>query len=133
MRDSNPVRVVAALIRAGDRFLLTQRLEDTHLGGLWEFPGGKVEEGESLETTLRREIQEELGVKVEVGRPYLEQTHQYPDRRVHLHFFECRILEGSPECRQAAALMWARPEEMAGLELPEANRELVRKLHREWR
>ena len=131
MNDSNPVTVAAALIRDGDKFLLTKRFEDAHLGGLWEFPGGKVEEGESLEDALIREIREELGVEIEIGPLYFTQAHQYPGRLVHLHFFECRILEGTPVCRKAAGLIWVRSKEMAQLEIPEANRPLVRKLKAE--
>lgn len=128
MNDSSPVTVAAALIRDGDNLLLTKRLEDTHLGGLWEFPGGKVEEGESLEDALMREIHEELGIEIKIGPLYLTQVHQYPDRLVHLHFFECRILEGTPVCRKAAGFIWISPEEMVQLEIPEANRPLVEKL-----
>ncbi len=128
---SHVVSVAAAIIRRGGLLLLTERPEGVHLGGRWEFPGGKVEPGESLESALKRELAEELGVTVEADRLYMEIRHRYPEREVHLHFFECRITNGTPEARSATALGWFRPEELGGLSLPEANRELVAKLQTE--
>ena len=125
------VTVVAAIVRRDGRLLLTQRGEDVHLAGKWEFPGGKVEPDESLEVALRREMVEELGIAVEVGPLYSEITHQYPERKVHLHFFECRITEGEPEARCAVALRWLTPGELYDLNLPEANRQLVEQLQAE--
>lgn len=125
------VTVAAAIIRRDGRFLLTERPEGVHLGGRWEFPGGKVEPGESLESALVREVAEELGITVEAGRLYMETTHRYPEREVHLHFFECRIATGTPETHSATALGWFRPEELSRLNLPEANAELVKRLQTE--
>lgn len=84
MRD---VVVSAAVIERDDAFLLTRRAVDTHLGGRWEFPGGKAEAGETLDATLVREIREELGCGVEVGPLLLTTRHAYPDVHVELHFF----------------------------------------------
>jgi 8-oxo-dGTP diphosphatase len=123
--------VVAAIIRRNGRLLLAQRPEGVHLAGQWEFPGGKVETGESHEAALGREITEELGVTIETGPLYFVSEHQYPERAVHLHFFECRITEGEPEARSAVRLGWFRPEELSGLELPEANKRLAEKLQGE--
>ena len=125
------VTVVAAIIRRHGHLLLTQRPEGVHLAGQWEFPGGKVELGESHEVALRREIAEELGITIEAGPLYMASAHQYPERAVHLHFFECRILEGEPEARNATALGWFTPEELSGLDVPEANGALVEKLRAE--
>ena len=126
-----PITVVVAIIRRNGRLLLTQRPEGVHLAGRWEFPGGKVEPGESHETALVREIAEELGVTIEAGPLYIATPHQYPDRAVRLHFFKCRITEGEPEAHSAIALGWFTPEELKRLDLPEANRELVKKLQAE--
>jgi 8-oxo-dGTP diphosphatase len=129
MNSTDIVTVVAAVIRGNDgRMLITKRFDESHLGGLWEFPGGKVEDGETLRSALVREIREELGVGIEVGRLVLEQKHAYPDRRVHLHFFECRILDGAPVSKMARAMTWASPSELAHFEFPSANRRLLDKL-----
>ena len=128
---SDPVVVVAAIIRDGNRVLLTRRRQDAHLGGLWEFPGGKVEEGESLEEALVREIFEELGMTIRPGKLYFEKEHVYPDRTVHLHFFECRIVEGAPQARDVADFRWTPPEDLDRFEFPDANRPLIRKLRSE--
>lgn len=92
MRD---VVVSAAVIERDDAFLLTRRAVDTHLGGRWEFPGGKAEAGETLDATLVREIREELGCGVEVGPLLLTTRHAYPDVHVELHFFSRRALSVS--------------------------------------
>jgi 8-oxo-dGTP diphosphatase len=119
------VTVVAALIRRGRRLLLTRREAGAHLAGKWEFPGGKVEPGESLEAALVREIQEELNVEVEVGPLRAHYRHRYPETEVDLHFFECRIREGEPHNGNAARLGWFLGEEVARLDVPEANRRLL--------
>ena len=131
MKPPAEVTVVAAIIRRNGRLLLTQRPEGVHLARLWEFPGGKVEPGESLEAALRREIAEELSITVEAGPLYMVSAHQYPERTVHLHFFECRMTEGEPEAGSAMAMEWFTPKDLSRLELPEANRALVEKLQAE--
>ena len=122
--------VVAGVIRRGGRILIAKRPENVHLGGLWEFPGGKVEAGESLEGALVREIGEELGVGVVVEGLIMEQEFAYPERDVRLHFFECRIADGEPACRRAAALAWVPPSALAGYPFPPANAELIEELKR---
>ena len=132
MKPPAEATVVAAIIHREGRLLLTQRPEDVHLAGKWEFPGGKVEPEETLEAALRREVSEEIGMTaVDVGPVYSVSTHRYPERIVHLHFFECGISGGEPEARSAVALGWFTPAELSGLDLPEANRELVEKLQAE--
>ena len=131
MKVDETIRVVAGVIRRGDEVLLAQRFDDTHLGGLWEFPGGKVQKGESLKGALGREVREELGVEVRVGELYFETTHVYPDRRVHLSFFECQLVRGTPQSRQVARWTWTRPAELGKFALPEANRDLIDKLVKE--
>src|SRR5205823_2977810 len=85
------VVVVAAVVKRDDRFLLTRRQAGVHLGGYWEFPGGKCEAGETHAACLAREIREELGVQAIVADEMLATTHAYPDRRVELHFLRCDI------------------------------------------
>ena len=122
------IEVVAAVIRRDGKILITQRLDDVHLARLWEFPGGKVEAGESLEAALRREIQEELGIGLTVGDEFYTVEHDYPDKSVRLHFFNCVIEEGEPVSLGVADLRWVRPSEFSQFEFPPADAELIEKL-----
>ena len=102
------VRVVAAVVRRGGRILVTRRKADAERGNLWEFPGGKVEPGEAEPDALRREIDEELGCRVEVGRLLLRHRHRYADLEVELAFYACELSRGEePRCLGVAALEWA--------------------------
>jgi 8-oxo-dGTP diphosphatase len=119
--------VTAAVIEQDDRFLVTRRPRGVHLGGLWEFPGGKCEEGETHVSSLEREIAEELATGVVVGREVFTITHTYPDRVVELHFFECR-LTGSPVAALGQEMQWVLREELRSLPFPPADEELIRRL-----
>lgn len=119
-----PTVVAAAIIRRGEAYLLAQRLEGTHLAGLWEFPGGKCEPGESLEACLVRELAEELGVEARVSGHRLTTTHEYGRRRIELHFFDCEIA-GDPRPLIGQALNWVRRDELRQTALPEADRALI--------
>lgn len=119
--------VQAAIIERDGRFLLTRRLRGTHLAGLWEFPGGKCEPGESAEACLVRELAEELGVTARVGELVLDTVHAYPERTVHLFFRRCDIA-GEPAARLNQEMRWTSREELGRLEFPEADRELIRLL-----
>ena len=116
--------VVAAVVERHGRFLVTQRSSDVHLGGYWEFPGGKCEEGESLEDALRREMREELGVEIRIGQPLQRIHHRYPDHAVELHFYRCDIL-GSPRACLAQTLRWVTRSELAELPFPPADAVLI--------
>jgi mutator protein MutT len=122
------IDVVAAIVRRGDEILITQRGGDVHLAHLWEFPGGKVETGESLQMALEREIQEEIGVKIQVGSEILTVDHDYPTKSVRLHFFHCTILEGAPQALEVADFRWVKPEDLILYEFPAADDELIVKL-----
>src|SRR5215813_11408352 len=100
------IDVVAAIIRQYDRILITQRPDHAHLARLWEFPGGKVEPGESLQVALHREIHEELGIKIRVEDEFFTVEHEYPAKSVRLHFFNCTIVEGEPQPFEVADLRW---------------------------
>jgi len=116
--------VVAAVVERDDAFLLTRRLEGTHLEGLWEFPGGKCEDGETHEACLAREMREELAVGVRVGERILRVSHDYPDRTIALHFYACE-LEGEPIPQLGQEMMWAPRAELRRLPLPPADAELI--------
>jgi mutator mutT protein len=118
------VTVVAAIIETGDTVLITRRLRGTHLEGMWEFPGGKVDAGETHAAALRREIQEELAADVAVHELVLSTTHHYPERSVALHFYRC-TLRGDARALLGQEMRWARRNELAALEFPPADAELI--------
>jgi mutator protein MutT len=117
--------VVAAIIRREGRILITRRFDNVHLPGLWEFPGGKVESGETLQQALIREIREELGVEISVEEERFTIEHHYPTKSVELHFFNCSIVSGEPRIIAVADLRWATPAELSQYQFPEADRELI--------
>ena len=100
------IEVVAAIIREDGQILITQRLDNVHLARLWEFPGGKVEAGESLEVALQREIHEELGIKIHVRDEFFAVDHDYPTKSVRLHFFNCTVADGEARPLDVADLRW---------------------------
>lgn len=116
--------MTAAVVRRGSTFLVTRRPRGVHLEGYWEFPGGKCEPGESHASCLRREIVEELGVEVTIGRGLFEIAHDYPDRTVELHFFECE-LSGDPVPLIGQEVRWVEREDLGRLEFPPADAELI--------
>ena len=87
MTEQKPILVVAGIIRRGDRILICQRRRSDAYGLQWEFPGGKVEDGEALPAALRRELEEELAIQAEVGEEVFRLRHHYPDRYVEVVFF----------------------------------------------
>ncbi len=119
--------VVAAIIERDGRLLLTRRLPGTHLEGHWEFPGGKVDPGESFDESLIREVREELEVELVVGEEIFSTTYSYPDRSVELHFFRCALI-GEPRPLLGQELRWVSRDALAGLRLPPAVAELVQRL-----
>ena len=124
---SRAIEVVAAVIEEDGLFLLTRRQEGTHLAGMWEFPGGKIEPGETHAAALRREIREELGVEVEVGTLILETSHAYPERAVTLYFYRC-VPGGPPGPLLDQEMRWVPREELRTLGLPPADADLIRLL-----
>lgn len=118
-------RVVAAVLERNGRYLVGRRPPDGLLGGLWEFPGGKVEAGESLAQALRREVREELGTRVAVGRTLGRVEHGYTHYRVTLYGSACRLLGPAPQALHHSALRWVTRTELDRLALPQANRRLL--------
>ena len=102
--------VVAAVVRREGRVMLCQRKPEAHNGLKWEFPGGKIEPGESPEAALARELYEELDLRVQVGRVLDAVYHRYSDREVLVLFYDCRIVSGEPRTVDCNAVDWARPE-----------------------
>lgn len=122
----DPIHVVAAVIRdARGRILLARRTEGRDLAGLWEFPGGKVDAGETPEAALVRELREELGIEVEVGDRLIDVPHAYPHKRLRLDVRCVRVLRGRVHGREGQALAWAPPAQLARYDMPAADRPVV--------
>ena len=120
-------KVVAGLIKKGDKFLLVRRPLNKKRGGLWEFPGGKVEEGETLEEAIKRELKEELDIEVRVKGVLSEVKYNYPEGEIELYLLEVESNK-EPELKEAIEKRWVSVEEAEELELCPADRELIRKI-----
>ena len=119
--------VAAAVIEDGGRYFVTRRHAGVHLEGYWEFPGGKCEPGETLAACLARELMEEIGAAVDVGGEVFTVAHDYPDRRVELHFLACRLL-GEPSPRLGQQMRWVARADLRTLRFPPADDELIARL-----
>ena len=108
-----PLRVVAGIVWRGDRYLAVKRPEDKHMAGYWEFPGGKIEAGETPEQALTRELLEELGIRVARSRPWRVSVHRYPDLHVHVFFHMVDAFQGEPVPREGQSMSWVTPAENA--------------------
>jgi 8-oxo-dGTP diphosphatase len=131
MTSTNPQKVIdvaAGLVFREGRLLITQRRPDDHLGGLWEFPGGKREPGESFEACLRRELIEELGLEVEPGELVESITHSYPEKTVHLRFYRCACGSGELQLLGCQAAVWVRLDELNQYHFPAADAKLLQLL-----
>lgn len=119
--------VAAALVDSDGRVLIAQRPEGKQLAGQWEFPGGKVEHGETPETALIRELQEELGITVRQAclAPFVFASHTYESFHLLMPLYLIRRWEGEPEAREHKALKWVRPNDMRNYEMPPADLPLV--------
>jgi 8-oxo-dGTP diphosphatase len=121
-----PVEVVAAILRdARGRILLSRRTADRDLAGLWEFPGGKVEPGESPAEALARELHEELGITIGATTPLIAVPHAYTHKRIRLDVHEVAAFEGRARGREAQALAWVAPDRLARYAMPAADRPVV--------
>lgn len=115
------IRVAAALIEQGGRYLITRRKYGAHLGGLWEFPGGKCEAGESFDCCVRRELVEELGIEITPPKFFMSHQHDYAEKIVELRFFSCTIHRGEPKALGCEEFCWVTAEELRNFEFPQAD------------
>jgi 8-oxo-dGTP diphosphatase len=120
------IQVAAGLICRDGRYLITRRNAGTHLEGLWEFPGGKREAGETLQACLQRELREELGIEITTPLPFRVIRHEYPEKRVELYFFFCSIAGGEPQLLGCAEAQWVSPKELDRFEFPPADQPLLK-------
>ena len=121
--------VVAAVIEHDDRFLLTRRQSGVHLAGMWEFPGGKIDPGETDHGALERELREELDVDIEVGERMFRTRHTYADWTVDLSFYRCN-LRSDPQPQLGQEMRWVPRAELASLGFPPADTEFIALLTR---
>ena len=122
--------VAAALVFRDGKLLITQRHAGAHLGGLWEFPGGKREPNETFEDCLVRELREELGIEVVVGELVESLTHEYPEKTVHLRFFRSQWKEHEPQALGCSAFKWISALELDDYAFPAADGRLLEMLRR---
>jgi 8-oxo-dGTP diphosphatase len=120
--------VVAALMRREGRVLMSRRRADQSMPLLWEFPGGKVEPGEAPEVALAREVREELGCGVAVGRIREVVFHAYPDFDLYMLVYACEVVDGTPRPVQVAEVAWVEAARLPGLDLLPADLPLAREL-----
>lgn len=126
-RPSGPAKLLlvaaAALVDGDGRVLLARRPEGKSMAGLWEFPGGKVQDGETPEVTLVRELHEELGIDIRESclAPVAFASHGYPDFHLLMPLFVARVWKGEPHGREGQELRWVRPVRMADLPMPPAD------------
>ena len=120
--------VVAALIWKDNKFMICQRPAHKARGLLWEFVGGKVEQGETKEQALIRECREELAVTISVGNVFMDVIHEYPDLTVHLTLFNATIAEGVPQKLEHNDILWIKPNEIPNYEFCPADEEILKRL-----
>ena len=125
--DGFKVVGVGVVEREG-KFLITQRRYEDHLGGIWEFPGGKKSPSETDEACVARELSEELGITVKVGSHIETIRYAYPDRKLELRFYACSMLAGDPKPVEVQDFRWVSPDELIYYQFPKADRDLVERL-----
>lgn len=124
------IPVVAGFIRRNGQILIGKRPETHSLAGQWEFPGGKIEPGESPEVALARELYEELGIEAEIGELKLACTHSYGEVGILILFYEVLFWKGEPKLNHHVDMAWIEPLDLEKREIPEANRKLLDKIYK---
>ena len=131
--ESEPVPhhdIAVGLVFDDDQLLIQRRPDEGLLGGLWEFPGGKQEEDESMEAACRRELKEELGIEVAVEDLFYTLSHAYSHFKITLHAFRCHVVDGTPEAREGQPFRWVGIDALDDYAFPRANRRLIEELER---
>lgn len=124
--DTAPIEVTAAVIEKNGKYLVTRRSREDE--NVWEFPGGTLEEGESLQDCLKREISEELGMDVEVGDEIKVVKTTRDERELQIHFYKCRITAGKPLALGCREFSWLAPKDLMRLPFASADKEMAREL-----
>jgi len=128
MSEEKPILVAAGIISKGERILICQRHPSDAYALQWEFPGGKVKNGEQIEAALRRELEEELCIQAEIGRELCRLRHRYPDRFVEVVFFQVTSFRGEARNLVFQSIEWAPRSRLAEYNFLEADRDLVERL-----
>ena len=118
MKNKPHIDVAAGLIWSEGKLLIAKRPTGTHLEGYWEFPGGKRELNETIEECLEREILEELGMIVKVGRCIMTVSHEYEFKKITLHLFNCLSSNGRPKALESQEIKWVKPGELGAYRFP---------------
>jgi 8-oxo-dGTP diphosphatase len=126
----NWIPVSAGILKKDNLILVGQRPENHTLAGLWEFPGGKIELGESPEQALARELNEELGIVAEVGELKIACTHSYSDVGIIILFYEILFWKGEPKTKHHINLQWVKPSELPNMKIPDANRKNLDRIYK---
>ena len=130
--ESPAVPVAVGIIRDADgAILIARRPNHAHQGGLWEFPGGKIEAGETVEEALRRELHEEIGIIVQAAESWLQVRHAYADKSVLLEVWRVTAWHGDPHGREGQPLVWALPENLGNFAFPAADAPIIARLRQE--
>lgn len=116
---------VAVISDRQGNVLIDRRKSEGEMGGLWEFPGGKIEAGESIKECIKREVKEELDIEIEVGNRLTSITHDYQTFRVTLYVHDCQYLSGEPQPLECEEIHWVNPASMERYQFPEANQQII--------
>jgi len=133
--EATPARVVrvavGVMVDPAGAVLITRRADHTHQGGLWEFPGGKLEAGETTKAALRRELHEELGIDLLTAEPLLKIRHRYPDKAVLLDVWRVTSYRGEPSGQEGQPLVWVLPADLMNFSFPAADISIINRLRAE--
>lgn len=129
-RRNHWIPVVAGFMRKDGKILVGQRPENNTLAGMWEFPGGKIELGESPEDALARELREELGIEATIGELKLVCSHTYGDVGILILFYEVLFWKGAPKAQHHMMLEWIHPEELSHRNIPDANKKILDRIYK---
>jgi len=121
------LEVVAAVFDEEGKYLIAQRPESSHLGGKWEFPGGKVEAGETHRHALMREMKEEFDADISVGVYIGDMLHEYPDKKIHLHFYHAALHTDELKLLEHQDICWETPEKIIKMDTAQGDIEFVRR------
>ena len=122
------INVAVGVIIRSDKVLIAQRAKHLHQGDKWEFPGGKVESGETVESALSRELQEELNIRVSRQKPWFSLQYDYPDKQVNLHIHIVSDFVGEPSGHEGQPIKWVSIDNLHKYTFPDANTPIIEKL-----